>query len=80
MVSIQSSNCTENVSHKLWDMNKQCDSVIVERKPDIVLNKMEKTAIIVDVVIPGHKRTIDQEKEKIEKYQNFKRDSKTLEP
>ena len=61
-------------------MNKQCDSVIVERKPDIILNKMEKTAIIVDVVIPGHKRTIDQEKEKIEKYQNFKRDSKTLEP
>ena len=40
-------------------MNKQCDSVIVERKPDIILNKMEKTAIIVDVVIPGHKRTID---------------------
>ena len=59
MVSTQSSNRTENVSHKLWDMNKQCDSVIVERKPDIILNKMEKTAIIVDVAIPGHKRTID---------------------
>ena len=35
---------------------------------------MEKTAIIIDVAIPGNKRIIDKEKEKIEKYQNFKRE------
>ena len=40
-------------------MNIQCDIVIEERKPDIVIaNKMEQTAIIVDVAIPGNKRII----------------------
>ena len=37
--------------------------------PDIVIvNKIEKTAIIIDVTIPGDKRIIGKEKEKIEKY------------
>ena len=41
--------------------------------PDIVIvNKMEKTAIIVDVAIPGDKRITDKEKEKTEKYRNLK--------
>ena len=52
MVSTQSSNCyfklSEKVNHKLiWDMNIQCDNIIVERRQDIaIVNKMEKTAII----------------------------------
>ena len=54
-------------------MNIQCDNIIVERRPDIVIvNKMEKTAIITDVATPGDKRIIDKEKEKIEKYHNLK--------
>ena len=53
----------------------QCDNVTVERRPDIVIvNKMEKTAIIIDVAVPWDKRIIDKEKEKIEKYQNIKRE------
>ena len=73
---------SENVDHKLiWDMNIQCGNITVEKKPDIVIvNKMEKTAIITDVAIPGDKRIIDKETEKIEKYQHLKRDSETLEP
>ena len=65
---------TENVNHKLiWDMNTQCDNIIVERKPDIVIvNEMEKTAIIINVAIPGDKRIPDEEKKKIENYQNLK--------
>ena len=56
-------------------MNIQCGNVIVERRPDIaIVNKMEKTAIIIDIAIPGDKTTIDKEKEKIEKYQNIKRE------
>ena len=56
-------------------MNIQSDNVIVERRPDIVIvNKMEKTAIIIDVAIPGYKKTIGKEKKKIEKYQNLKRE------
>ena len=51
----------------------------MERKPDIViLNKMEKTAIIIDVAIPEDKRIIDKEKEKTEKYQNLKREIQRL--
>ena len=67
---------SENNNHKLiWDMNIQCDNIIVERRPDIVVvKKMEKTAIVKDVAIPGVKRIIDKEKEKIEKYQNLKRE------
>ena len=67
---------SENVNGKLIsDINMQCDNVIVERRPDIVIvNKMEKTAIIIDVAVPWDKRIIDKEKEKIEKYQNIKRE------
>ena len=68
----------ENVNHELMqDMNIQCDNVIVERKPVIVIaNKMEKTAIIIDVAIPD-KGIIDKEKE-TEKYQNLKREIQRL--
>ena len=59
---------SENIYHKLiWDMNIQCDNVIVERRPDIVIvDKTEKTAIIIDAAIPGDRRIIDKEKEKTE--------------
>ena len=47
----------------------------MERRPDIaIVNKMEKTIKIIDVAVPGDKRIIDKEKEKIEKYQNLKRE------
>ena len=67
---------SENINHNLiWDMNVQCDNVIVEWRPAIVIvNKMEKTEIIIDVAIPRDKRTISKENEKIEKYQNLKRE------
>ena len=67
---------SENIYHKLiWDMNIQCDNVIVERRPDIaIVNKMEKTVIIIDDAVPGDKRIIDKEKENIEKYQNLERE------
>ena len=50
----------------------------MERRPDIVIvDKIEK-AIMIDVAIPGDKRIIDKEKEKIEKYQNLKREIQRL--
>ena len=56
-------------------MNIQCGNVIVERRPYIaIVNKMEKTAIIIDIAIPGDKTIIGKENEKIEKYQNIKRE------
>ena len=53
-------------------MNILCDKIIVKRRPDIaIVNKMEKTAIIIDVAIPGDKIIIDKKNERIEKYQNL---------
>ena len=40
----------------------------------VIVNKMEKKAIIIDVAIPGDKRIIENEKEKTKKYQNLKRE------
>ena len=54
-------------------MNMQCDNIIAERRPDIVIvTKMEKTEIFIDDAIPKDRRIIDKEKEKIEKYHNLK--------
>ena len=54
-------------------MNMQCDNIIAESRPDIVIvTKMEKTEIFIDVAIPKDRRIIDKEKEKIEKYHNLK--------
>ena len=51
----------------------------MERRSDIfIANKVEKTAIIVDVAIHRDKIIIDKEKEKIEKYQNLKREIQRL--
>ena len=67
---------SENNTHKLlWDKTTQCDHTIETRRPDIVIiDKVEKSGIIVDVVIPGDKRVYDKEKEKIGKYQDTKRE------
>ena len=63
---------TENVNQILiWDMNIQCDNVIVERKPDFfIANKMEKTPIIMDAAITFDRRILTR-KWKIEMYQNI---------
>ena len=51
----------------------------MKRKPDIVIvNKMEKTTIIIDTATPGDKRIFHKEKKKIEKYQDLKREIQRL--
>ena len=52
----------------LWDFNIRCDNIIEARRPDIVLlKKIDKSCIIVDVSVPGDSRIKNKEKEKIEK-------------
>ena len=64
---------TENVNQILiWDMNIQCDNVIVE-----ISKKMEKTAIIMDAAITLDKRILTR-KWKIEKYQNIREEIQRL--
>ena len=61
----------------MWDAMIQCDREIKARKPDIVvLKKNERSCAIIDIAIPGHVRVSKKEKEKIERYQELKREIK----
>ena len=54
-------------------MNIQCDNVVEERNPDIiVVSKKETKCIIVDIAIPGDSRVHEKEFQKIENYQDLK--------
>ena len=56
-------------------MTIQCDHVIEARRPDIVVVEEESNkAIIVDIVSPWDYRVYEKEGEKIEKYQDLKRE------
>ena len=51
----------------------QCDHMIEARRPDVVVvDKVKKETMIIDVVIPGDTRVCDKEQEKIEKYSLIK--------
>ena len=51
----------------------QCDNIIVERRPDIVIvKKMIEDSKIIDLAIPGEKRIINKEKDQTEMYWNLK--------
>ena len=68
----------ENVK-LLWDMTVQCDNIIEARRPDIVLlDKKEKSCMIVDIAVPGDGRVHEKELEKIEKYQELRREMSRL--
>ena len=59
----------------MWDVNMQSDHAIEARRPDIVVvNKQEQKFTIIDIAIPADKRIGEQENEKIEKYQDLKRE------
>ena len=63
----------------IWDINMECDNVIEARRPDLILvDKKAKSCVIIDVAIPGDCRIREKEIEKIEKYQNLKRELKRL--
>ena len=63
----------------IWDINIQCDNPIEPRRPDLILvRKKTKSCIIINVAIPGDCRITEKEIEKIEKYQNLKRELKRL--
>ena len=63
----------------LWDINVQCDNVIQARRPDaIVIYKEKKEALIVDITVPADTRIAEKELEKVEKYQDLKREIKRL--
>ena len=57
------------------DMTIQYDHVIEARRPDIVVVEKENNkAIVVDIASPWDHRGYEKEGEKIEKYQDLKRE------
>ena len=64
----------------LWNVIMiQCDGEIQARKPDIVVvNNSERSCAIADIAIPGDIRVSEKEKEKIERYQELKREIKRI--
>ena len=64
----------ENADFKiLWDFMIQCDQIVENRKPDIVIiNKKKKEVKIIDIAIPIDNRVKEKEGEKIEKYEKLK--------
>ena len=63
----------------LWDINIQCDNLIVARRPDLILiDKKEQKGIIIDIAVPADVRVEEKEKEKVEKYHDLKREIRRL--
>ena len=59
----------------LWHINVQCDNVIETRRPNIILlAKIERKGIIIDIAAPVDVRVGEKERKKVEKYQNLKRE------
>ena len=66
----------ENENYKiLWDFHLQTDNPIEACKPDLVLlDKQKKEALLIDVAVPKDRIVSDREVEKIEKYQELRRE------
>ena len=63
----------------LWDINIQCDNLIEARRPDLrVIDKKEQKGIMGDIAVPADVREEEKEKEKLEKYQDLKREIRRL--
>ena len=70
----------ENEENKvLWDINIQCDNLIEARRPDlIVIDKKEHKGIIIDIAVSADVGVEGKEKERVEKYQNLKKEIRKL--
>ena len=63
----------------LWNIDFQCDNVMEARRPDIILiDKKEPKGIINDTAVPADVRVGKKEREKMEKYQDLKRETERL--
>ena len=59
----------------MWDFTILTDHVIEDRRPDFfVVNKKRRTCKIIYFAVPGDSKIEVKEKEKIEKYQDLRRE------
>ena len=70
----------ESINNELlWDFKMQTDNKIEHNKPDIVvMDEIERKYLIIDVACPFDIRVKYKEKEKIENYQDLKRELKRI--
>ena len=58
-----------------WDFSTQADHIIEAQRPDfVVVDKKERICKIIDFAVPGDSRIAEKEKDKIEKYQDLRRE------
>ena len=64
----------------LWDFTTiQCDHLIQSRRPEIVVVEKKKMECkIIDIAVPNDVRVGSKEQEKVEKYQDLRREIATL--
>ncbi len=63
----------------LWDLNIQTARIIEARRPDIVrVDKINRTAIIIDIAVPIDRNVAAKMDEKQEKYQDLAAELKSL--
>ena len=59
----------------MWDFSIETDHVIEARRPDlVVVDKKERSCKITDFAVPGDSRIEENEKDKIQKYQDLGRE------
>ena len=63
----------------LWDFHIQTDLTVEHCRPDLILvDKLKKEALIIDVAVPGDSRIKKAELRRIENYQDLKRELKKI--
>ena len=59
----------------LWNLMIQCDHMIECRRPDIVVvDKIRRQCMVIDIAVPGDSRVAKKEEEKIEKYEELRQE------
>ena len=57
----------------------QCEREIMTKKPDVALvNKNDRRYAIIDLAVPGDIKVTENEKEKVERYQELKREIRRM--
>ena len=59
----------------LWDFNIQTASYVQARRPDlVVIDRKKGQCFIIDIAVPGDSRVGEKEREKVDKYQDLRRE------
>ena len=63
----------------LWDFPIQTDNKLDHNRPDIVVeNKSSRSCLLMDIACPFDARIVKKEREKIDVYQDLRRELKRL--